>query len=354
MKSRGFNAHNKYMILKHAFKENNISQTCRLFGISRTTFYNWQKAYRKHGMIGLENEEPKMPQMPNKVSKVIEQEILTYVARYPTDGPKRIYYELRSEGFDMGETGIYNVLRRHELTRKAQRVEYSMNKDLHMKINRKDNRREPVSFNIREAHPGYLVIQRIDFMGTFVGIGRIYQYSLYDTASKWGGVKLYNKRQDINIWDYFEFKLAYLLKTFNLSIENLVTEKKKDFLPYLVKGNKYKEIIADFNINHIFISPDSNTVLDEMRVFNEFIITEFYNKIGINDDLDSFIKVECGLSEFIREYNFHGVISDGSNTGRTPVEVILEKALQNDADLDTLPLWLLALINFSRRTDKDE
>lgn len=354
MKSKGFNAHNKYMILRHALKENNVSRTCELFGISRMTFYNWQRAYEKYGMMGLENKEPKKPQMPNKVSKAIEQEILSYVAKYPADGPKRIYYELRAEGFDIGETGIYNVLKRNNLTRKAQRIEYSMNKALHIKTKGKDDKVIPSFFNTQETYPGYLVIQRIDFMGTFDGIGKIYQYSLYDTTSKWGAVKLYNKKQDIDIWHYFEIKLVYLLKTFNLNIENLITEKEKTFLPYFVKGNKYKEIIENFHINHMFISPENDTVLDDMRTFNEFLVTEFYNKIDLNSNLDSFIKVERELNKFVRQYNFYSVISSGCNARKTPVEVILERASQNNADLDTLPLWISALINSSKRSDKNE
>jgi transposase len=341
------------MILKHALKENNVSKTCEMFGISRTTFYNWHRAYKKYGMAGLENREPKKPQMPNKVSKALEQEILSYVVKYPADGPKRIYYELRAEGFDIGETGIYNVLKRNNLTKRAQREEYSMNKELY-KNNRKEKKDKLNFLNGEEVYPGYLVIQKIDFIGTFDGIGKIYQYSLYDTSSKWGAVKLYNKKQDIDVWNYFELKFVYLLETFNLSIENLVTEKEKAFLSYFVKGDKYKEIIENFNINHIFISPDDSTILDDMREFNEFLVTEFYNKINSNSEINSFEEIEREIDKFVRQYNFHSINSSGYNVGKTPVEAILERALQNNADLDTLPLWLSALINSSKRGDKDE
>lgn len=342
------------MILKHALKENNVSRTCELFGISRTTFYNWQRAYEKHGMVGLEIKEPQKPQMPNKVSKSIEQEILAYVVRYPDDGPKRIYYELRAEGINIGETGIYNVLRRNDLTKKVQRVEYSKNKAIHMKTNRKNNKEILGLFNKQEVYPGYLVIQRIDFMGTFDGIGKIYQYSFYDTASKWVAVKLYNKKQDIDIWNYFERKLVYLLKLFNINIKNLATDREKEFLPYFVKSDKYKEIIEELHINHIFISPEDNRVLEDMMSFNKFLVTEFYNQIDSKNELDSFVKIEGAINKFIREYNFYSKISSGYNAGKTPVEVVLERASKNNVDLDTLPLWILALINHSRRGGKSE
>lgn len=145
-----------------------------------------------------------------------------------------------------------------------------------------------------------------------------------------------------------------MLKIFNLSIENLITEKERVFLPYFVKGNKCREIIEDFNINHIFITPKKDTILDDIMEFNEFLITEFYNKIGSNSDLDSFPKIEEAITKFMLEHNFNNVISSGPNIGKTPAEVILERASQNNADLDTLPLWILALINHAKRDDKDE
>lgn len=354
MRTEAFNAHSKYMILKHGLKENNVAYTCKLFGISRTTYYNWRRAYQKHGMIGLEIKEPQKPQMPNKVNKAIEHEILSYVRRCPTDGPKRIYYELRAQGIDIGVSGIYNVLKRHDLSKKAQRIEYSKNKDIHFNEKQK-NKKVTIHFeNTEEAYPGYLVIQRIDFIGTFDGIGKIYQYSLYDTYSKWGAVKLYNRKQDIDIWYYFELRFIYLIKTLNLSIKNLVTEKTKEFLPFFVKNKKYKEIIGNFNINHRFIEPERNTILDYMDDFNEILVKEFYNKIGTDKKLNSFTKVEEALYKFLQDYNFTRVISGGCNAGKVPAKVIVERAIHNNVDLDTLPLWILTLLNHFERGDQDE
>jgi len=128
VKTEVYNAYTKYMILKHAAKANNVSATCALFGISRATFYNWNRAYDKYGMAGLETKEPQKPQMPNRVNKKNEQEILDYVAKYPADGPKRIYYELKTEGYTIGESGIYNVLKRNHLSNKSERIVYSKSK----------------------------------------------------------------------------------------------------------------------------------------------------------------------------------------------------------------------------------
>jgi transposase len=354
MKAEVFNAHTKHMILKRALKEDNVSETCKLFGISRTTYYKWKRAYEKQGMMGLETREPKKPQMPNRVDKSLENEILSYVGRNPTDGPKRIYYELRSEGFDIGESGIYNVLRRHNLTRKAERREYAKSKALYFK-GKPGRKRAAQGFQRpQEAYPGHLVIQRIDFIGTFEGIGRLYQYTVYESYSKWCVVKLFNRKQDIDIWYYFELKLIYLMKTFNLNIENLITVKTKEFVPYFIKGNKYREIMENFNINHSFIAPEEKGVLEEMGEFNELLVKEFYNKIGEDSNLDSFVKVERALQKFVRHYNFSRPIGHGCNAGKVPAEVVLERAAYNNADLETLPLWILALINRPKGGEANE
>ena len=354
MKVEVFNAHNKYMILKHALKENNVSQTCELFGISRTTYYNWNRAYEKHGMMGLAIKKPKKPKMPNKVNRTTEDKILSHVQKFPTDGPKRIYYELRAEGFNIGESGIYNVLNRYNLSTKVKRIDYSMNKVIYVTEKQKNKKLSLYFENTKESYPGYMVIQRIDFVGTYEGVGKLYQYSLYDTYSKWGVVKLFNKKQDIDIWYYFELKLVYLMKTFNLNIKNLITEKTKEFVPYFVKGDKYKEIIENCHINHRFIAPEKNTILDVMSDFNELLVKDFYNKIGTDKNLNSFIKVERALHKFLRHYNFSRAISSGCNAGKVPAKVILERAVQNNLDLDTLPLWILALLTPLKEGDQVE
>ncbi|WP_353892842.1 helix-turn-helix domain-containing protein [Proteinivorax hydrogeniformans] len=351
MKFEGFNAHSKHIIIKHALKHKNVSLTCELYGISRTTFYNWFKAYQKSGVTGLQSKEPQKPKMPNKVSKTIENEILTYIERYPADGPKRIYYELKSEGFDIGESGIYNVLKRHSLSKKQERIKYSKDKALNPKEKRK-KRTAPIFASAEDIkYPGHCLIQRIDFIGKFDGIGKIYQYSLYDVYSKLGVVKLYNKKQDIDVWYFFEHKIMYLLKTFNLDIEYLFTKKTKVFLPYFVKGNKQKEIIEELKVNHHFVESEESTALESINEFNEFLVKEFYNKVQAENNINSFAKVEREFHKFLRSYNFLRPITSGAKKGKTPAEVVLQKAEENGADFSTLPLWILALLNQKKRVD---
>lgn len=53
----------KLKVFEHAAKSGNIAFTCRHFGISRDTFYQWEWAYATRGEKGLTiaNHAPRIP-----------------------------------------------------------------------------------------------------------------------------------------------------------------------------------------------------------------------------------------------------------------------------------------------------
>lgn len=360
MKQEAFNAHNKYRILKHGKRTGNVSETCEIFGISRTTFYQWKNAYEQHGMRGLEVKEPKAPEMPNKVSAIVERAILNYVKMNPVDGPRRIYYELKSEDFEVGETGVYNVLKRNSLTTREKRVAYSKHhrsrtvntETLRQKLNKMPLKQQ---LNLSENYPGYLVLQRLDYMGKYEGIGKIYQYTIYDTDSKWVFAKIFNRKIDIDVWEFFEAKLVYLMRTFKLDVANLLTEKNKVFVPFFVKNDRYKELMARYTIGHQFVNRDQMPLIDEMDAFHQHFVKIFYDEIGESPHLNSFINIERAFHTTLRHYNFKEVITKGPHVGKVPASVVLQRAEANNIDMNTLPLWVMALIDpLKKEDDTDE
>jgi len=45
----------KLRVLNHATESGNVSRTCRYFGISRETFYQWRNAFKRDGERALIN-----------------------------------------------------------------------------------------------------------------------------------------------------------------------------------------------------------------------------------------------------------------------------------------------------------
>ena len=66
----------KKRILEYAEASGNILKTCRHFGVSRSNFYIWRTAYRRHGDAGLVRKKPIARSHPNQTPAEIVEKVL--------------------------------------------------------------------------------------------------------------------------------------------------------------------------------------------------------------------------------------------------------------------------------------
>jgi transposase len=125
MTTDDFNASFKYSVLEHAYENKNITNTCRIFHLSRTIYYEWLRRFNQFGYLELMDKEKSKPRMPNQVKPDFEQIILNYIVDYPTRGPRRISHELKVQEITISETGVYHVLRRANLNHRLDRLLYA-------------------------------------------------------------------------------------------------------------------------------------------------------------------------------------------------------------------------------------
>jgi transposase-like protein len=108
----------KRAALEHAVRSKNVSRTCRFFGISRDTFYEWRRAYERAGTAGLVNRKrgPKYPER-RQVPAAVQAQILE-LRRTFSFGPQRIvWYLSRYHGVRVSTTGVWRTLKRHGVNR---------------------------------------------------------------------------------------------------------------------------------------------------------------------------------------------------------------------------------------------
>ena len=101
-----------------------VTNACRVFGVHRSTYYAWKRQVDRHGLEILRPRERRRPRMPNQLSKMIEERILSFSIAHPGLGPKRVAYELRRErwgGIVVSPNGVWKVLCRHGLNTRAKR-----------------------------------------------------------------------------------------------------------------------------------------------------------------------------------------------------------------------------------------
>ena len=92
-------------------------QTCRNFGIARSTFYRWRQAYAERGEVGLVNAPPIPKWNANRMPPEREEKVL-YLCRKYHLGPMRIVWYLeRYHGIKMSDATLSRILRHHGLNR---------------------------------------------------------------------------------------------------------------------------------------------------------------------------------------------------------------------------------------------
>lgn len=102
-----------------------VSEACRTFGVHRSTYYGWKRRIERHGLEVLRPRERRRPQMPNQLSAVVEERIVSFAIAHPGWGPRRVASELARErwgGLLVSPNGVWRTLRRHGLNTRARRL----------------------------------------------------------------------------------------------------------------------------------------------------------------------------------------------------------------------------------------
>ena len=82
-------------LLSLAEELGNISQACKIMGISCDTFYRYQQAAEQGGVEALLNQNRRVPNLKNSVDEKVEQAVLQFALDNPAFRQVRVSNELR-------------------------------------------------------------------------------------------------------------------------------------------------------------------------------------------------------------------------------------------------------------------
>jgi hypothetical protein len=88
----------KLSLLELAEFLKNVSQACKINGVSRQHFYDIKKAYDEHGIEGLKEKTRQRPCIKNRVAPEVEDAVVKMAYEYPAYGQLRASNELRKAG----------------------------------------------------------------------------------------------------------------------------------------------------------------------------------------------------------------------------------------------------------------
>ena len=69
----------KAWLLNLASELQNVSEVCKIMGVSRDTFYRYQELVKTDGLEGFINSERRVPNLKNRVDEITEQAVVTWL-----------------------------------------------------------------------------------------------------------------------------------------------------------------------------------------------------------------------------------------------------------------------------------
>ncbi|MGO9873918.1 MAG: DDE-type integrase/transposase/recombinase [Acidimicrobiia bacterium] len=179
--------HRRVRVLAHAKETGNVAATCRTFGVSRTRFYEWRRVAELYGLEALMPKERRAPQMPNATPTWVVNELLTVAVTEPTIGCRQYADRLDGRGYSIAKSTVQDILVRDGLGRRHQRVARAaaltaLTSGLITEAVTED---EPFGFCHWAARPGDLVAVESFYIGNLKGVGKVYQLTAIDTATRW-------------------------------------------------------------------------------------------------------------------------------------------------------------------------
>ncbi len=80
---------NKVGLLNLAQELGNISKACKVMGLSRETFYRYQRAVDDGGVEALLDKNRRVPNIKNRIDGTTESAVLAFAIEYPAYGQLR-------------------------------------------------------------------------------------------------------------------------------------------------------------------------------------------------------------------------------------------------------------------------
>ena len=322
----------KVGLLNLAEELGNVSKACKVMGLSRDTFYRYKSAVEEGGVTALLEQNRRKPNLKNRMDSMTEQAVIAYAIEFPAHGQHRASNELRKRGIFVSGSGVRSVwvrnglgnfkLRLKKLESQVASNEIILTESQVAALERKKHDDEACG-EIDTAHPGYLGSQDTFYVGTFKGVGRVYQQTFVDTYSKVAFAKLYTTKTPITAADMLNDKVLPFFETQDLPMLRILTDRGTEYCGK-AEQHDYQLYLALNDIEHTKTkvqSPQTNGICER---FHKTILQEFYQttlRKKIYMDIESLQK---DLDEWIYYYNNERTHQGKMCCGRTPMDTLTD------------------------------
>ena len=330
--------HSNERIIKHkigllnlAEELGNVAKACKMMGVSRDTFYRYKEAVDQGGVEALIDKPRRTPNLKNRVDPAVETAVIEYAVEEPAHGQVRVSNELRKRGVFVSPSGVRSIWLRHNLANFKLRLKALEEKvaqegvvltESQVQALERKQDDDVACGEIETAHPGYLGSQDTFYVGTFKGVGRVYQQTYVDTYSKVAHCKLYTTKTPITAADTLNDRVLPFYESQGVSVLRILTDRGTEYCGK-AESHDYQLYLAVNGIEHTKTKarhPQTNGICERFHktILNEFYQTAFRRKIYKTVD-----ELQADLDEWVEYYNNDRTHQGKMCCGRTPMETFI-------------------------------
>ena len=322
----------KVGLLNLADELGNISKACKMMGVSRDTFYRYKEAVNDGGVDALLDRTRSVPNFKNRVDASIELAVTRYAIEEPAHGQVRVSNELRKRGVFVSPSGVRSIWLRNDLANFKQRLKALEAKvaeegviltESQVQALERKKLDDEVCGEIDTAHPGHLGSQDTFYVGTFKGVGRVYQQTYVDTFAKTAHCKLYTTKTPITAADLLNDRVLPFYAEHDLPVLRILTDRGTEYCGK-ADSHDYQLYLAINDIEHTRTKarhPQTNGICER---FHKTILQEFYQPALRRKIFGSLEELQTDLDTWIDYYNNERTHQGKQCCGRTPIETLID------------------------------
>lgn len=309
--------HRRVRLLDHA-GQTSITDACRTFGISRTTYYRWADRAARYGLAALMPKGRRSPAMPNATPPDVVEIILAEAIARPTLGARRLLEHLAERDVTLSASGVQKILNRHRLGRRTQRVgALAQITAVDSGLVTQPAKEGPFGFCHFAARPGDLVALDTFYVGKLKGVGTVWQLSAIDTATRWAICQLFVGDKSAQGAADFVDHVIQRLAEIGVELTGVLSDNGPEFA-----GKDFTSHMAELNLVHHRIpprSPNHNAVCER---FQGTALQEFHRPAFHRQRFDRLDELDNQFQGWLHRYNTRRRNHSDFMRGRTPLDVL--------------------------------
>ena len=321
-------AHQKLSVLQLAESLRNVSEACRQRGVSRTQFYEYKRRFQTHGIEGLKDLPPIPKSNPLTTPPEQVERILALSLEHPTWGCNKLCDSLALEGIKISYPTIQNILNKHEMGTRYERLlkleEHSLSHQIELSPQQVAwiEKANPCfrERHIESSRPGEVLSQDTFYVGVLKGVGRVYLHAVVDTYGSYAFGFLHTTKQPEAALAVVHNDVLPFYQDKGLRVEAILTDNGREFCG---KDDHPYELYLELNdIEHRKTQvrrPQTNGFVER---FNRTVLDEFFRIAFRQKFYESVEVLQVDLDAWLVHYNTERPHQGYRNRGRRPIETI--------------------------------